>query len=200
MRPDGGCVGVTSCETALVAPRSSVAVSVTVNLPAVAYVWAGFGAIDVAPSPKVQLEALIEPSGSLLVFVKVQVRALQLDVNAAVGGWFAVATVTVSEVAVAAPWSSVAVSVTVNVPAVAYEWDGFGAIDDAPSPKVQWYPAIEPSGSLLAFVKSHVNGLQVGVNPTTGGWFDEPLPAGFSVMMVASHECCELNDQPQAGS
>src|SRR2546426_1082722 len=50
----GGGVGVTACEAAVVAPRSSVAVSVTVNVPAVAYVWDGFGAIDDAPSPKVQ--------------------------------------------------------------------------------------------------------------------------------------------------
>ncbi len=54
------------------------------------------------------------PSGSLLVLVKLQFRALQLDVKFAVGAWFAAVTVTVREVgALTAPWLSVTVRVTV---------------------------------------------------------------------------------------
>ena len=74
----------------------------------------GFAAVDVAPSPNVQLYALIEPSGSLLVLVKLQLRPLQLDVKFAVGGWFGAVTVTLFDVVVLwAPWLSVTRSVTV---------------------------------------------------------------------------------------
>jgi len=38
----------------------------------------------------------MEPSGSLLVLIKLQENPLQLDVNAATGGWFAAVTVTVT--------------------------------------------------------------------------------------------------------
>jgi len=44
---------------------------------------------------------LIEPSGSLLVLVKLQVNELQPDVNAATGGWFAEPDAGVSAMAVA---------------------------------------------------------------------------------------------------
>jgi hypothetical protein len=69
--------------------------------------------VDVPPSPKVQLLLAIVPSGSLLEFVKVQLRLLQLDVNAAVGDWFAADTVTECETEFVAPALSVTVSVTV---------------------------------------------------------------------------------------
>jgi hypothetical protein len=42
----------------------------------------------VVPSPKFHCELAIVPSGSLLVLLKVQASPLQLEVNAAVGGWF----------------------------------------------------------------------------------------------------------------
>ena len=51
------------------------------------------------------------------MLVKLQVRALQLELNAAVGGWFAGVTVTVFETVFVAPWSSVTVNVTGYVPA-----------------------------------------------------------------------------------
>ena len=40
----------------------------------------------VAPSPKLQLHPTTVPSGSVLVLVKEHASAVQLDVNAAVGG------------------------------------------------------------------------------------------------------------------
>ena len=84
------------------------------------YVCEGFCEVDVVPSPKVQAEPLMDPSGSLLEFVKLHVSALQLDVNAAVGGWFGALTVTECDTLPVAPWLSVTVSVTVNVPPAVY--------------------------------------------------------------------------------
>jgi hypothetical protein len=95
----------------------SVTVSVTVYEPAAAYVCDGLCAVDVAPSPKVQLLLAIDPSGSLLVLENVQLSALQLEVNAAVGDWFAAVTVMLCDVELVAPWLSVTVSDTVYVPA-----------------------------------------------------------------------------------
>jgi len=46
-------------------------------------------------------------------------------VNAATGGWFPGATVTVCEILFVAPWLSLTVSVTVNVPPAVYVCDGF---------------------------------------------------------------------------
>ena len=70
-------------------------------------------AVEVTPSPKSQAQLAIVPSGSLLPSLKLQVSPLQLEVNAATGGWFAGvgATVWVTEL-VALPLS-VTVSRTV---------------------------------------------------------------------------------------
>src|SRR2546428_13463816 len=85
---------------------------------------------------------------SLLVLVKLHVSALQVAVNAAVGGWFGAATVTAFDVEPVAPWLSVTVRVTVYVPPAAYVWDGFCAVAVAPSPQLQLQAATRPSGSL----------------------------------------------------
>ena len=61
----------------------------------------------------------MEPSGSLLVLIKLQENPLQLDVNAATGGWFADVIVTGCEIALVAPWLSVTVMVTEYEPAAA---------------------------------------------------------------------------------
>ena len=75
----------------------------------------GFCAVELAPSPKVQLQATIVPSLSLLPSVKLQVRSSQLLLNAAVGGVFPVPVTLTDWVTVSdSPWSSVTVSVTVR--------------------------------------------------------------------------------------
>src|SRR5438445_2014538 len=57
-------------------------------------VWA----VDpVVPSPKVHCKLVTEPSGSLLWSVKLQPSPVQLNVNAAVGGWFGAFTCTVCD-------------------------------------------------------------------------------------------------------
>ena len=86
--------------------------------------WLGLCVVAVPPSPKVQLQPATRPSGSLLASVKVQARLVQLDVNAATGGWFGgggggAVTVTDFDVVPVAPLSSVTVSCTVYVPAAA---------------------------------------------------------------------------------
>ena len=40
------------------------------------------------PSPKSHAQAVTDPSGSVLASLNVQVKLVQLDVNAAVGDWF----------------------------------------------------------------------------------------------------------------
>ena len=86
-------------------------VSVTVYVPAAAYVCGGFWSVDVPPSPKLQLFALIVPSRSVLVLVKSQVSPLQLDVKPATGGWLPPLTVT----SCATDPVALSLSVTVNV-------------------------------------------------------------------------------------
>ena len=65
------------------------------------------------PSPNVQLQDATLPSGSVLVLVNEHASPAQLDVNAAVGGWFGGATVMVCDVEPVPPRSSVAVRPTV---------------------------------------------------------------------------------------
>ena len=105
----------------------------------------------VVPSPKVQLhDAMVPPSGSLLVLVNVHVSPVQLCVNDAVGAWFAVTCWVVVPVA---PWLSVTVSVTLYVPSVAYARAAFWSVDVVPSPRVQLHATTLPSGSALVSVK-----------------------------------------------
>jgi len=54
-----------------------------------------------------------------IVLVKVQVSPLQLELNAATGTWFGGLTVTLCETEAVAPWLSVTVRVTLNVPPAA---------------------------------------------------------------------------------
>jgi hypothetical protein len=75
----------------------------------------GLVAVEVEPSPNVQLDDAIVPSGSVLVFVNEHARLVQLDVKFAVGGVFGggvVDTVTLFVVELVAPLSSVTVSDT----------------------------------------------------------------------------------------
>jgi len=72
-------------------PWLSVTLSVTWNVPpGAAYECAGLGSVDVAPSPKLQVEdTMVSPlSGSLLALVKVQARRVQAWLNAATGAEF----------------------------------------------------------------------------------------------------------------
>src|SRR2546430_15871004 len=75
----------------------------------------GFWAVDpVVPSPKVHCQLVTEPSGSLLWSLKLQASVGQLEVNAAVGGWFGAVTCTVCETGLElAFWLSLTVRVTV---------------------------------------------------------------------------------------
>ena len=70
-------------------------------------------------SPNVQLHAVTVPSGSAVPSVKVQVRLVQEDVNAATGARLGAVTVTGFCTAFVAPAASVTVRVTVYVPPAA---------------------------------------------------------------------------------
>ncbi len=63
-------------------------------MPASGYMWEGCRSVDLAPSPKLQVQAVTLSSASVLVSVKLQVRPLQLNVNEADGGEFVRRTVT----------------------------------------------------------------------------------------------------------
>src|SRR5687767_14358624 len=60
-----------------VAPRSSVTVSRTVYVPGAPYVRLGSRTLELAPSPKLQLQAVTAPSGSVLVSVNPQLNPEQ---------------------------------------------------------------------------------------------------------------------------
>src|SRR5437016_9461198 len=109
------------------------------------------------------------PSGSVLVLVKEHASAVQLDVNAAVGGVLGGATVMLCDVEPVPARLSVTVRLTVYVPAAAYVWDGFATVAVAPSPKLQLHPTTVPSGSVLVLVKEHASPVQVCVNAAVGG-------------------------------
>src|SRR5213078_3415950 len=93
----------------------SLTVRVTVSDPARRYVCDGFWAVDPeVPSPKVHCQLVTEPSGSLLWSLKLQASPVQLDVNAALGGWFGAVTCTVCDTGLElAFWLSLTVRVTV---------------------------------------------------------------------------------------
>ena len=114
-----GAVTVNDCDVEPVAPRLSVTVRPTVYVPPVPYVCDGFCAVDVAPSPNVQLQDATLPSGSLLVLVNEHASPVQLRVNAAVGGWLDGVTVTLCDVEPVPPLLSVTVRPTVKVPPAA---------------------------------------------------------------------------------
>ena len=65
---------VTGAECEFCEPPLSVTVSVTVYVPAAAYVWLGFVAVDVPPSPNVHERDVIVPSLSVDVSVKFAVE------------------------------------------------------------------------------------------------------------------------------
>src|SRR5207249_11895394 len=110
------------------------------------------------------------------------VSALQLAVNAAVGGWFGGATVTVLEVLPVAPWLSVTVTVTVYVPPAAYVWAGFCDVAVFPSPKLQLQAVICPSASVLPSVNAQLSAQQLVVNPAVGGLFAATVTPALSVL------------------
>ena len=85
----GGVVGaltLTCFDVVFVADALSVTVRLTVYVPAAPKLCVGDCAEDVAPSPKLQLHALMLPSLSVLPSVKLQARSVHEYVNAAVGG------------------------------------------------------------------------------------------------------------------
>src|SRR5207253_2934997 len=176
-----GAVTVTLCDVEPVPPLLSVAVRLTVYVPPVAYVCAGFATVAVAPSPKLQLQATTVPSASVLVLVKVQASPVQLWVKAAVGDVLAAAAVMLCEVEPVPPLLSVAVRLTVYVPPVAYVCAGFATVAVAPSPKLQLHPTTVPSGSVLVLVKLQASPVQLWVKAAVGA-----VLAGAAVML------CEL--------
>jgi hypothetical protein len=79
-------------------------------------------------------------------------------------------TETVRVVVPVKPPSSVTVNRTEYVPAAAYVCEGDGCVDVAPSPKVQAYDAMVPSGSEEPeLLKLHTNLVQLDVMFATGG-------------------------------
>jgi len=87
--PPEPLVVVTDFDVLPVAPALSVTVSVTVLVPADAYVLLTVAPLPDDPSPKFHEYPEIEPSGSDDADpLKEQVRSVQLYVNEAVGGWF----------------------------------------------------------------------------------------------------------------
>ena len=112
-----GATGFTVTDLlALLVPPALLAVRVTVNVPAAEYVWVGFSAVLVEPSPKVQDQEVGEP-----VEVSVNVTnwpALGLpgeSVKEALGG--GIATV-MALLALLEPPALLAVRETVKLPAV----------------------------------------------------------------------------------
>jgi hypothetical protein len=79
-------VTVTDAVFVAVAPALSVTFSVTAYVPAAAYVWLGFAVVAVPPSPNVHARAVIVPSESVDVSVKLATSMFALDVKFAVGG------------------------------------------------------------------------------------------------------------------
>jgi hypothetical protein len=69
--------------------------------------------MDVLPSPKSQDHATTEPSPSVLVSVKSQVRSVQLDVKEATGASLGAAGLTLPVTVSESPSSSFTVRVTV---------------------------------------------------------------------------------------
>ena len=67
------------------------------------------------------------------------------------------------------PPPSVTIKVTLYVPATAYEWDGFCALEDAPSPKVQLRLTTPPS-SVEPSANEHARLTQATEKSATGGW------------------------------
>src|ERR1051326_6516777 len=106
------------------------------------------------PSPKSNRYDAIEPSGSndpapLAVTGSGAMPPLRRTVNTATGAWLGAVTVTTAEAEPVAPWLSVTVSRTVQVPAANVCVAGAEACGPAavPSPKSNLYEAIDPSAS-----------------------------------------------------
>src|SRR3989442_11180749 len=103
--------------------------------------WDGFLGVAVRRERKENAELAVLLSGSLLVLVKVHESWVQLDVNAATGGWLGgggAVTVTGCDTLPVAFWLSVTVSVAVKVPPAVWVCDGFWVVAAAvPSPNVQ---------------------------------------------------------------
>src|SRR2546421_2677366 len=119
-----GAVTVTLCDVEPVPPLLSVAVRLTVYVPPVAYVCAGFATVAVAPSPKLQLHPTTLPSGSVLVLVKLQASPVQVWVKAAVGGVLGGVTVMLCDFELVVPLLSVTVRLTGYGPPAAYTGPG----------------------------------------------------------------------------
>src|SRR3989442_15847758 len=109
---------------------------------------------------------------SLLWSVKLQASPLQLDVNAALGGWFGAVTCTVCDTGLElAFWLSLTVLLLMETPAAVYFSLALcAALPVFPSPKVHCQLVTEPSGSLLWSVKLQASPLQLTVNAALGGW------------------------------
>src|SRR6266852_382787 len=120
------------------APLASVAVKMTLKLPATVYVCVGFCRVELVPSPKLQakvngasppagLPAKVTASGAMPEV------GLPVEVALSVG-----LTVIAAVVAVAVrPAASVTVRLGWYVPATVKVWLGFWVVAVPPSPKVQ---------------------------------------------------------------
>src|SRR5207247_2673 len=131
------------------------------------------------------------PSGSLLVLVKLHTSWVQLDVNAATGGWLggggAVTGTGWATLPVASGASSRG-SVTAKVPPALWgcagSWVVTAAVPHSHPPR---WPAIVPSGSLLVLVKLHTSWVQLDVNAATGGWLGGAVT--LNGVLVAAVSC-----------
>src|SRR5437868_4139479 len=155
----------------VVALLSSVTVSVTGQVPAVANAWFGATPVAVAPSLKLHAYDAIVPSGSLEPAAsKLHWSWTHDDVKDAAGGWFGTGIDTLWLVALARLASSVTWSTTVNTSAVDHVCDAVTPVAAAPSPKSQLYEAMLPSVSLEADAsKVHAFLLHCEVKLATGG-------------------------------
>jgi hypothetical protein len=130
--------------------------------------WAGFFAVEVlrvpeAVSPKFQVQDVGEPD-EVSVNCSVRRAPVYATENDATGS--AARTVTYTAVE-PLPAAFVAVRCAVYVPAAAYVWDGFFAVDEDPSPKLQ----LQAVGELL---EASVN---CTTCPTVGGFGEKANPA-----------------------
>jgi hypothetical protein len=174
----------------------SVTVSVTVNVAPDRYVCVGLVAVLVAvPSPKFHRYVIRSPLGSTVpALLSTHARAVQATEMAGTGGTFPAGStkLTPCETVAELPHPSVAVSVTVYEPGVAYTWVGAEPVlGKVPSPQFHEYVITSPTfGSIvpdeLAAHDSAVHEVKnVGVGAT--------LPAGTEigtdsvVVLVAPH-------------
>ena len=172
-------------------PQAFVAVSVTVYVPATAYMYVGFWSVDVFPSPKSQAQDVGAPVEASVNCTAAVPAHPCVAVKSATGA--TPVTVTVCDAGALAPQGFVAVSVTAYVPATVYMCDGFCNVDVFPSPKSQLQEigvSVDVSVNCTATVPAHPC---VAVKSATGAApvvivtvcdASAPAPQGFDTTSV----------------